>query len=461
MKRIGDNLATFQNWPQEVIRMSFPVLLVRHFDPGALATIRQARPKITFIARPFGGDDFDWRHKPASEYAARILDQKAAYPFIQAWEGPNEPNPGKPEIDQFLNWNRSLLFLANQHGFYIAFGALSPQNYVYDGSQPAGSPQEWTSTRLWRRAQDIVNHPRVRFITVHADIKPGHPGGIPAIRSILPVTADKIIVATELTVDRSSADPNGDGHNEFPRRGWKAFMDPATVLAWLKDWDAQAKAIGRLWGTWFTDSTGEGKWDDHQRQGTDLQGLWLPEEPDYISLAPPSPAPQPPSPPLTPGPASFIDVVDLLPKHPTLRYTTRNLADISYIVWHHAAGNSAPQGVAKMHIQKGKPGIGYALYIMPDGRIYLVNQLTTVAWHAADEVKVGGISAPNLNGIGVCLDGDLTKKPPIEAQLQACKTVTALLEKTLGKRLGHNPHQAFQATSCPGRWDLILKAVAN
>ena len=147
------------------------------------------------------------------------------------------------------------------------------------------------------------------------------------------------------------------------------------------------------------------------------------------------------------------DVVDTLPKHPTLRYSTRPLEDLTHLAIHHSAapGNLSPEVIARYHVNPDPsrnkdawPGIGYHFYIMPDGTIYQTNRLETVSYH---------VYANNYYALGICLGGDFTQVAPTPAQLEGCAHLIAWLTDAqyipLSNIKGHLEYP--QATThCPG-----------
>ena len=98
----------------------------------------------------------------------------------------------------------------------------------------------------------------------------------------------------------------------------------------------------------------------------------------------------------------------------------RTKSDIKYVVVHHDA-SLAPDKYdaielykreAEYHIAKGWGHIGYSFRIARDGSIYQVLPFEEIGAHA------GNIKYFH-NSMGVCLDGDLTRQKPSQAQLNA------------------------------------------
>ena len=143
------------------------------------------------------------------------------------------------------------------------------------------------------------------------------------------------------------------------------------------------------------------------------------------------------------------DITDELPKHPTKRYNTRRLEDITHIAVHHSGVDpSVPvERIARYHVENlDWPGIGYHFEIASDGTIHQTNKLTTVSYHASEA---------NAYAIGVCFAGDFTSTIPTEAQLRSGGHLIAWLLQKLNLPLDRvQGHKYFVNTRCPGdQWD--------
>ena len=113
---------------------------------------------------------------------------------------------------------------------------------------------------------------------------------------------------------------------------------------------------------------------------------------------------------------NLVDIARSLPQHPSARYPTRPLSQITQIIIHHSAVNNiiSPERIARMQIAQGKPGIGYHLFISAGGLIYLTNPFTVVSAHTPGH---------DATGLAVCFAGNFTRRIPTDAQLQAGQTV--------------------------------------
>ena len=141
----------------------------------------------------------------------------------------------------------------------------------------------------------------------------------------------------------------------------------------------------------------------------------------------------------------IVDVVDELPKHPTKKYRTRDIDDITTMVVHHTVSpaDRATSSIAQYHVSHHDwPGIGYHFMIGADGLIEQTNYLSTISYHASDG---------NPYSIGICLKGDFTYEQPTEKQLDALYWLINELQAQYGFELvlGHKEVPG-NSTACPG-----------
>lgn len=150
---------------------------------------------------------------------------------------------------------------------------------------------------------------------------------------------------------------------------------------------------------------------------------------------------------------AIFDIVDALPKHPTLRYSQRQRRQITHLCIHHSAtpANIAIERVAQYHItadpsrnKEAWPGIGYHFYVKPDGAIYMTNRLETVSYH---------VYGNNERAVGICVSGDFTRAVPTVEQINSTAHLVAWLMQELNipeqNVLGHREFPQND-TSCPG-----------
>lgn len=137
----------------------------------------------------------------------------------------------------------------------------------------------------------------------------------------------------------------------------------------------------------------------------------------------------------------MIDVVNYLPKHNTLRYQDRPTGNIKFVIVHHSADEGDPWGWARYHVDHhGWPGIGYHAAVMRDGTVLKTNLDRTLSYHA------GG--AYNPISVGICFQGDLSKRPPTVEQLAAgLVTVNRYVRAYNAQIKGHGE---VMQTACPG-----------
>lgn len=164
------------------------------------------------------------------------------------------------------------------------------------------------------------------------------------------------------------------------------------------------------------------------------------------------PQPAPPGPVQVSRPA-IHDVVDQLPRHPTLRYSQRSRDRITHLCIHHSAtpANISLERIAEYHTQADPsrnkdpwPGIGYHFYVKPDGSIYQTNREETVSYHVAMN---------NAYTVGICVSGDFTRIVPTPEQVGSTAHLVAWLMQELdipeANILGHKEFPRND-TSCPG-----------
>lgn len=153
-----------------------------------------------------------------------------------------------------------------------------------------------------------------------------------------------------------------------------------------------------------------------------------------------------------PYPDWLINVIDKLPKHPTLRYPKR-IKPVDSIVIHHTATDSGTtvEDIARYHVgadpTRNKDewaGIGYSVVIDEQGKTYLTQPLDIMANH---------IYAHNDHTIGLSFIGNFTKHAPTKVQYEAGRRALAWLLRELNLKpenvAGHKDF-TYQTTACPG-----------
>jgi len=159
----------------------------------------------------------------------------------------------------------------------------------------------------------------------------------------------------------------------------------------------------------------------------------------------------------------IIDVVDSLPRHPTLPPYSRRTEPIRKIIIHHTdtPTNMTVEQIARYHVFGSSqykdpwPGIGYHYVIAPDGTIYWTQRHETRSYH---------VGAANNYSLGVSLIGrfmqknyDGSPRPPQEqlptpAQLDAAARLVAWLMDEVNVQDIEDVvgHKEVGITACPG-----------
>lgn len=203
-------------------------------------------------------------------------------------------------------------------------------------------------------------------------------------------------------------------------------------LAFFEEYDLGGGVIGRRW-----------------LSQTDLAAI--PDGANLVAAVQYEARDENPDPP--PGNNDLVihDIVDDLPKHPTLSYAERTGGedDISVITVHHTVSGSDYDdifNIAYYHINtNGWPGIAYHYCITSNGDIYQTNKLVTKSYHSAGN---------NHYSIGVALLGDFTDEHPSQEQETA---LSQLIDWLFYERLSQNSNYVFghrempaANTQCPG-----------
>lgn len=170
-----------------------------------------------------------------------------------------------------------------------------------------------------------------------------------------------------------------------------------------------------------------------------------------------------------------VDVVDSLPKHPTLRYEKRT-EPITKIVVHHTDTPRyfTVEQIAQYHVWgvrrdargnlvKGEwPGIGYHYVIAPDGTIYWTNRHETRSYHVGHANNyslgislIGRFLKRNHNGQPIPADEQL---PTAEQMRSISQLIAWLMQELKITSIEHVVgHKELSDTTCPG--DQWLKGV--
>jgi N-acetyl-anhydromuramyl-L-alanine amidase AmpD len=127
----------------------------------------------------------------------------------------------------------------------------------------------------------------------------------------------------------------------------------------------------------------------------------------------------------TSGGPPIQDITQTLAHHDSNRYPTRQLSQVKQIVIHHTAvaASVGAERIAKIHVERGRPGISYHYFITGDSVIQQTNALTTVSDHTRGHSD---------NSVAIAFAGDFTAVIPTEQQLRAGGRLTAYLLGQLG-----------------------------
>lgn len=154
-----------------------------------------------------------------------------------------------------------------------------------------------------------------------------------------------------------------------------------------------------------------------------------------------------------PVPPWMKDWREVLPIHPTAKFSRRAIAAIDSIVVHHTAGPATQslQEIASYHVQPGNhicssgcPAISYHVMIDRQANAYLVNDLENISYHA---------TPANSNSVGVCFVGNYERIEPTTAQIRRFRQVVRWLEGRCGRKLEIMLHKqvSSRGTACPGK----------
>ena len=126
-----------------------------------------------------------------------------------------------------------------------------------------------------------------------------------------------------------------------------------------------------------------------------------------------------------------MEITNVIGKLPWEKSVGRRLLkDIQYAVVHHDAALTGDKydavskyvGQAKYHIGKGWGHMSYHLRIARDGKVSQTVPFEEIGYHA-------GNLKYNKTGIGICLDGDMTKQDSTPAQLSSLRALMLFLSE--------------------------------
>lgn len=124
-------------------------------------------------------------------------------------------------------------------------------------------------------------------------------------------------------------------------------------------------------------------------------------------------------------------------------YTTRPVEAVKGVVWHHSATTAKTiRSIAQFHTEvRGWPGIAYHYAIGYDGMVYLLNDPTTISYHA---------QGYNRYTIGVVLIGNFEEREMTQEMKDAAAKLQDHLHSELDLKFSWL-HGDTKATQCPGK----------
>jgi len=111
----------------EFVRAALPPVVKGVDDLGFLAEVKEASPGTVTIGR-FSVDPQDYNGEPeavAQALIARQLPQMLQHPYVDYWEGWNEPDPGPERMDWYARLEAERVRQLAQHGLRAAVGGFS------------------------------------------------------------------------------------------------------------------------------------------------------------------------------------------------------------------------------------------------------------------------------------------------------------------------------------------------
>lgn len=145
------------------------------------------------------------------------------------------------------------------------------------------------------------------------------------------------------------------------------------------------------------------------------------------------------------GLEGVVDVIHEMAYHAEMRYETRPLSNIRYLVIHHTrtSPDVPPHELARQHVERiGWPGIGYHFVVAADGTVYQTNDLRTVSFHARQF---------NPMAVGIALAGEFSSQGPPAVQVDSVARLCVYLLRELDLPVESvRGHRDLVYTTCPG-----------
>jgi hypothetical protein len=149
-----------------------------------------------------------------------------------------------------------------------------------------------------------------------------------------------------------------------------------------------------------------------------------------------------------------------LPRHATKKWRRRDPRALRGVVYHQALGVRFATDLAAFHVKPnflssdGLPGASYTLFVEPDGRALLCNDVEDVTWSQGDRRRPGD---ENVAFMAVCFGGKFSGPgyfypgAPTTQQLMTAENLWFWLRDNLGFDAGAlYGHFDFGKPACPG-----------
>lgn len=111
----------------DFVRQAQPAVMKAVDDLGFLEEVKQASPRTITIGRVSARDQtyVGEPEETARDFVAYQLDQYLANPYVDYWEGWNEPDPNMDRMDWYARFEAERVRLLAQHGLKAAVGGFA------------------------------------------------------------------------------------------------------------------------------------------------------------------------------------------------------------------------------------------------------------------------------------------------------------------------------------------------
>ncbi len=125
--KLGVHVIRMSPGGMDFIREAKPVIVKAVDDFGFLAEVKQISPSIVTIGR-MSANGIAWDESPeqsARDFVETQLEQYELNPYVDYWEGWNEPDPGLERMDWYARFEAERVRQMTAHGFKTAVGGFS------------------------------------------------------------------------------------------------------------------------------------------------------------------------------------------------------------------------------------------------------------------------------------------------------------------------------------------------